>query len=159
MRSREVRADNLRPGLAAVELAILLPLLVLLLLGTWEVGRMVEVNQLLTNAAREGGRQASTGTKTVAEIKAEVVRYLQQNDIDGVTIDDVTVTNLTDATRAEPTDAEQLDQFRVTVSVPVDSVRFILLDRVTGVTTLSAQSDWYSMRDLPITVNSTIPLN
>ena len=51
-----------RRGVAAVEAALLLPLALLLMLGTWEVGRMVEVSQILNNAAREGGRSASTGS-------------------------------------------------------------------------------------------------
>jgi Flp pilus assembly protein TadG len=148
-----------RRAVAAVELALLLPLLVTLLLGAWEVGRMVEVQQLLTNAVREGGRQASTGSKTVAQVKADVVNYLVRNGITSVTANDVTVTNLTSSSRPEPTQAEQLDQFQVTVSIPFNSVRWILLNQITSASQLSATADWYSMRDIPITVASDIPLN
>ena len=50
-----------RTGTAAVELAVCLPFLLVLILGIWEVGRMVMVQQLIANAAREGGRQAAAG--------------------------------------------------------------------------------------------------
>lgn len=145
-------------GIAAVELALIMPVLVLLLVGIWEVGRMVEVQQLLTNAAREGGRQASTGVKSSSQVKDDVVRYLTINGISGVAAKDVTVTNLTSSSRAEPTAANQLDQFRVTVSIPFSSVRWVILNQITSVKTLSASSDWYSMRDIPITVDASIPL-
>src|SRR5687767_1210234 len=118
--------SNSRRGVAAVELAVVLPFLLLLLLGIWEVGRMVEVQQLLTNATREGGRQASTGVKTVAQVKDEVAQYLKQNGISKVAASDVTVTNLTDSTRAEPASAVQLDRFRISVSIPFNSVRWVI---------------------------------
>src|SRR5947209_6013610 len=70
-----------RRGTAAVELAVCLPFLMILLVGVWEVGRMVEVKQLMCNAVREGGRQAATGTQTTAQVKQYVVNYLNTNGI------------------------------------------------------------------------------
>jgi Flp pilus assembly protein TadG len=153
------RQGQARRGIAAVELGVVLPLLLLLLVGIWEVGRMVEVEQLLVNAVREGGRQASTGVKTVDEVKDVVVRYLKQNGISAVSAQDVSVVNVTNAARYDPSMANQLDQFRITVSIPFDSVRWVLLDQITTVRTLTASADWYSMRDIPITVDYAIPLN
>jgi Flp pilus assembly protein TadG len=153
------RRGQARRGIAAVELGVVLPLLLLLLVGIWEVGRMVEVEQLLVNAVREGGRQASTGVKTVDEVKDVVVRYLKQNGISAVSAQDVSVVNVTNAARYDPSMANQLDQFRITVSIPFDSVRWVLLDQITSVRTLTASADWYSMRDIPITVDYAIPLN
>ena len=88
-----------RRGTAAVELAAILPILLIFLLGVWEIGRFVEVSQLLSNAAREGGRQASTSQKTTAQVQNIVVEYLQANGLASVTASNVTVTNLT-STRA-----------------------------------------------------------
>ena len=65
-----------RRGTAAVEAAVLLPLALMLMLGTWEVGRMVEVSQILNNAAREGGRSASTGQNTNSQVQQTVLNYL-----------------------------------------------------------------------------------
>jgi Flp pilus assembly protein TadG len=46
---------------AAVELVVLMPLLVGLLAGLWEVGRIVMVNNIMDNATREGCRLAISG--------------------------------------------------------------------------------------------------
>lgn len=148
-----------RRGVAAVEFAIVLPVLILMLVGLWEVGRMVMVQQLLANAAREGGRAASTGSKSVAQVKDAVVRYLTVNGIPKVTTADVTVVNLTSGGSAEPTAANQLDHFQVTVTIPFNNVRWIMMDQITSITTLSGQAEWYCMRDIPLAVTSTIPLN
>lgn len=153
-----MRLSPKRRGLAAIELAILLPLLLLLVVGLWEVGRMVEVQQVLANAAREGARQASTGVRSSTEVKDVVVRYLIQNGISGVTSKNVTVTNITSSARPEPNACEQLDQFKIAVTIPFSSVRWAVLDQLTSIQTLTGTTDWYSMRDIPITVDTAIPL-
>jgi Flp pilus assembly protein TadG len=50
-----------RRGAAAVEFAVCAPLLFLLLLGLWEVGRITEVGNVMWNSSREGARDASLG--------------------------------------------------------------------------------------------------
>ena len=58
MRRHHRRAP--RRGVAAVELAFVTVLLVVpLLIGIWEVGRLVQVQQVVSNAAREGARLAA----------------------------------------------------------------------------------------------------
>jgi len=54
-----VRAGADDDGQAAVELALVLPLLVLLLLGMVQVGLVVRDQVLLTHAAREAAREAA----------------------------------------------------------------------------------------------------
>src|SRR5262245_36889857 len=54
------RPEASRSGIAAVEFAFLLPFLLILLMGLWEVGRCVSMQNLLDNAAREGGRLGSS---------------------------------------------------------------------------------------------------
>ncbi len=147
-----------RRGTAAVEFAVASLFLVPLLIGLWEVGRMVEVQQLLANAAREGGRQASTGNLNTAAVQNIVASYLTRNGIP-CAASNVTVTNLTNASRSDPTTANQFDQFLVTVTIPFDSVRWVLLNQITSVKNLSASANWVSMKDVPITVNTAIPLN
>lgn len=46
-------------GAVAVEMAIVLPLLLLILIGTMEFGRVFNVQNSLTQAAREGARYAA----------------------------------------------------------------------------------------------------
>src|SRR5438105_13470314 len=65
-----------RRGTASVEFAACLLVLLPLLLGLWEVGRLVEVQQLVAHSAREGGRAAAAGQKTVAQIKQDVADHL-----------------------------------------------------------------------------------
>src|SRR5262249_3227792 len=76
-----------RRGAAAVELALLLPFLLALLLGVWEVGRLIQINQVLSNAAREGARQASTGEKTNDQVKLAVCQYLKNGGLNDHTPD------------------------------------------------------------------------
>ncbi|HWA99735.1 MAG TPA: TadE family protein, partial [Pirellulales bacterium] len=59
-RRRQLR--TVRRGAVAVEAALLLPVLVTLMLGVWEVGRMIQVYEILDNAVREGARVAAGGT-------------------------------------------------------------------------------------------------
>src|SRR5688500_17367158 len=70
-----------RRGAALVELALLLPLVLTLLLGVREVGRMIEVQQAVSNAAREGGRQAATGTRTTAQVQQAVINCLANSGL------------------------------------------------------------------------------
>jgi hypothetical protein len=48
----------------------------MLLMGIWEVGRIVEVNQVVWGAAREGARQCSTGTLALNQVATQVTIYL-----------------------------------------------------------------------------------
>jgi Flp pilus assembly protein TadG len=145
-------------GAIAVEVAMVLPLLLTLLLGVWDIGRLVDADQILNNAAREGGRQASTGQAAVSDVQNAVLNTLSQAGVPttGVT---VVVTNLTNASRSDPTTANQLDQFQVAVTMPSSNVRYITLSGLIGSNTLQAISIWSSMRDIPLTVSTTIPIN
>ncbi len=53
-------------GTATVELALVVPLLLLLLMGIIEFGLLFEDFMLLKNAAREGARTGATGNSTTA---------------------------------------------------------------------------------------------
>jgi Flp pilus assembly protein TadG len=140
-----------------VEAGILLPMLLVLLLGVWEVGRLVEVTQLVHNAAREAGRQASAGNKTMAEVEADALRYLQYAGV-RTTGASVTVTNMTGSADTPPKDAAQLDRYQVTVAVPFNNIPWIVMRRITSVTSISATSEWYSMNDIPVTVPNRLPM-
>lgn len=79
-------------GVAVVEGAmVLLPFLVMLL-GIFEAGRFFNVQQVLTDASREGARLAVmplSGTSTLpttGQIQSEVQRFLQAANIQGATI-------------------------------------------------------------------------
>lgn len=135
-----------RRGAAAVELAMLSPILVAMLLGIWEVGRMVETQQLLSNAAREGARQASTGTLTNDQVEDVVRTYLTAANVNVANLN-VTVANLTNPA-LDSRDALQLDHLRVTVVIPFADVQWVAFGYVaTPTSILTAESDWFSLKD------------
>lgn len=146
-----------RRGIAAVEAALTLPLILLMLLGMWEVGRMVQVQQLVENSAREAGRQASTGLRTLSEIEAQARDYLTHAGISttGMTL---TCQNLTDATRSDPTTATQLDRFKLVVSLPTSNVRWVAVGPFITDSRMVSEVEWTSMKDVPLTVSGTIPV-
>ena len=75
-----------RRGAAVVEFAVLAPLLFLLVFGMPEYGRMVMVQQILTNAAREGCRQAVLEGVTTSAITNTVQSYLSSSTIEGAKV-------------------------------------------------------------------------
>lgn len=92
-----------RRGVAAIELAFVFMLFVIpLMIGIWEVGRLVQVQQVVSNATREGARlsaqaytinSASTPTQIrVANVKEAVYEYLYAAGLTNLQRSDVTVT-------------------------------------------------------------------
>jgi len=145
------RGRRARAGAAAVEFAVTLPLLVTVMTGLWEVGRVVEVQQILNNAAREAARQAATGQLTNAQVQAVALSYLKfgLNDLNGtMTANAVaTVTDLT-APGTDASMATSLDQLQVVLTVPFANVRWVNINLVTTASTvLSAQATWVSLKD------------
>ena len=59
-----------------MEFAVVAPVFVLLVFGMIEYGRMVMVQQMLTNASREGARRAVLDGSTEADVRNVVKNYL-----------------------------------------------------------------------------------
>jgi Flp pilus assembly protein TadG len=167
--TRSIHRPERRAGAAAVEFAFTAPLLLVLLIGLWEVGRMVEAQQVLDNAAREGARQGSTGQRSLTEVQNTVTNYLSAAGFSTTGVS-VTVTNVTqNTTNADPRNYNHLDHFRINVTLPFNNVRWILLNRfspspssgfasISSPATLQAESDWYSMKDEQLTVSFLPPI-
>jgi Flp pilus assembly protein TadG len=148
--SPAVRSPRRRRGVAAVELAFTLTMLVTMLLGVLEMGRVLEVQQVLGNAAREGGRQASTGLLTNAQVGQVVTSFLAQSDLNLNTARvQVTVTNLTNP-GVDATQANQLDQLQVFVTIPYGDVALVNTNLMFSPSTLlKASANWPSQKDKP----------
>ena len=66
-----------RRAVAAVELAIVTPVLLTMLFGIIEFGWVFTVRQALVTAAREGARIASLPGSTVADVQSGIGEYTQ----------------------------------------------------------------------------------
>jgi Flp pilus assembly protein TadG len=135
-----------RAGAAIVEMAVVLPVILILLIGTLELARMFQVLQFMSNAAREGARSAATTESTNAQVSEVVVNYLNSQSVPTqnvvVSVQDLSSPG-TDAANAAP-----LDQLQVNVSIPWTDVRLVALYLVASpTTTLTAQATWFSQRD------------
>ena len=105
-----------------VEFAIVAPLFFLLVFGMIEYGRMVMVQQVITNASREGARRAVLDGATTTEVKTKIKNYLQSagfkkldERLDGyVTVDP-----------NPPTNAGYRQPVTVTIKVPFADVSWI----------------------------------
>jgi Flp pilus assembly protein TadG len=80
VRARSGAAKACRRGAAAVEFAVCLPLIVLILLGLWEVGRITEVQGVMWNSAREAARDASLGQDNLSAVASHLLTYLQSSE-------------------------------------------------------------------------------
>lgn len=68
---------NKRRGIAAVEFAVCVPILFLVLAGIWEVARITEVQQVMWNSVREAARDCSTGQTDFQTVANQLTTYLQ----------------------------------------------------------------------------------
>lgn len=84
------QARSRRRGAAAVEFAVVAPLLFLMVFGMIEYGRMVMVQQLLTNASREGARVAILQSSENSDVEAAVIDKI--GGIIPVTTSDIAIT-------------------------------------------------------------------
>ena len=144
-------------GVAALELALVLPVLSSLFLGVCEVGRMLDVQIMLENAVGVGGRQASTGVCTNAQVQQDVINCLT---LAGLPTKDVTVT-VADLTTpgTDASQAAQMDTLQVTVTIPFRDVRWAATSFVTNNNTiLSATSTFRSARVNPYPTNIQPPM-
>jgi len=120
-----------RRGTAVVEFALVAPLFFLLVMGMIEYGRMVMVQQILTNASREGARRAVLDGITTANVQTAVNTYLSGASITGAT---VTVTS------NAPVAPDYANSMTVVVQIPFSQVSWLPSPMYLGSKTLSAST-------------------
>ena len=143
-------------GVAAIEFALVLPVLVIFVLGLLEMGRYIEVRQILTLAAEEGARQASTGQMTDTQVVSVVTGCVAASGLPttGLT---VTVSDLTNP-GTDVSEATCLDNLQVTVTIPFINVRWCSSLLVTNSTTqVDATVYWVSSVPQAYPSNITAP--
>jgi len=108
---RKRQGKKRRLGAAAVEMAVVTPLLLTMLFGIIEFGYAFTVRQSLVTAAREGARIAALPGSSSADIQARIDDYLHPLNLNATT-------TLTRATVDNPTE-------RVSVTVPYSQVSLL----------------------------------
>jgi len=174
---RLVHRQRQRRGVAAVELGVVFgAVIVPLLLGLWELGRMIEVKQAVSASAREGARLAAqgftlNGVGTPTQIRVSTgspnVRDLVYMDLvaagfTNLQKSDVTVTfaflapTSTGVWPTEPFQGEKGQPFSLTVSVPWNKLRWVNLGLVNP-STISSTVTWRMLMDEPFVVDTSLP--
>jgi Flp pilus assembly protein TadG len=168
---RYSKSHSIRRGAAAVEMAFMMPLLLGLVVGVWEIGRFVQIQQIMNNAAREGARIASqatiintTGAYTQISVTGStpnvhdtVYQYLQGAGITNLTGLQVTFTYLNGNTAlTDPYQGVKNQQFLISVTLPYDNVQWSSLSLIDP-STVGASCTWQILVDDPFTVSTTLP--
>jgi Flp pilus assembly protein TadG len=108
---------------------VVVPVLILLVFGMLEFGRVMMVQQVLTNAAREGCRKATLPGSSSSDVTAVVNNYLTSSGISGANAPSVS---------PDPSSANAGDAITVTVSVPFNNVSWLPVPLFLSGKTLSA---------------------
>ncbi len=167
---RRTREPSQRSAAAAVEFAFMLPFLVVILLGLWEVGRLIEVQQILNNACREGARLAAQGhtinstgspidiqlSSGTPNIKTTISNYIREAGLDPTGLQVTFVYTSGDVTLTQPSQGVKGQQFTVSLTLPFNNVRWTLLG-LTNTTTLNATTNWQCLVDDPFAIDTTLP--
>ncbi|HVC92601.1 MAG TPA: TadE/TadG family type IV pilus assembly protein [Pirellulales bacterium] len=117
MNERGRRKSDSRRGAALVEFAVVVPVFLVFIVGMIEMGRAIMVQQLITNASREGARVAGyESTTQTSTVTSAVSAYLGNVNITGTT---------TTVSPDPPSGALDGQQVSVTVSVPYSQVSWV----------------------------------
>jgi Flp pilus assembly protein TadG len=141
-----VTKRNTERGAALIESAITIPIILLICVALFDLGRAYQTWQVLTNAAREGARVSIIAGRTDTDVQSAVRNYM---DVGGLTLDGKTIVigrNTVDLPTTPPTQASE-----VTVSYPFE---FIVLGPIMRMVDRgSTQGNALSMRGVAVMRN------
>jgi Flp pilus assembly protein TadG len=104
-----------RKGAAAVEFALLLPLLCTITLGMMEIGRGTMVSTIMYNAATNGAQVAAVPGATSSTVTTRINSVLTANNINTA---NATISILVNGVAADASTAVGNDKITVSVSIP-----------------------------------------
>lgn len=107
------RASNRREGIATSEMAICLPILILLTLATLETCTVIFLKETITIGAYEGARVGIRKQGTDAQVAAKVASFLESR---GISFD----SDFIEMSSPGFDNAADLENITVTVNVPCD---------------------------------------
>lgn len=116
-----------RQGVAAVEFAVIAPLVFLLVFGMIEFGRAIMVHELLNNSARNGARLGVIQGRSNSDVDAVIKDTLAKNNINAPLIS-IQVNGVEKDVSA----AETGDNITVTVSVQASEISWLPVDFFLG---------------------------
>ena len=162
------RSRPARDGVVAVEAAVIMSVVMILMLGVWEVGRMIQVSCVLQDAAHEAARLAAGGVNnnsnnltpvTVANVQTAAQNYLVAAGFPTAVANAAQVTVSTTCGWTDPGSAAPNDPFSVTVTLSgtAYSAMCWVPSNMTGLSQLSATVQWQSNNDKQVTVSTQLP--
>lgn len=118
-RHKQLASSHSRQGAAAVEFAVILPLIVLLILGAIEMGQAIMVQQTLIAASRAGARVYAVRQETTAQDVRDIVDVAMANaNISGYSVDP-------DPPFSQAKDIGHLEPVTISVSVPFSQIAWL----------------------------------
>jgi Flp pilus assembly protein TadG len=115
-----------RRGAASAELALVVPLFLLLICGTLETSRVCSVSEILTNVARDGCRVAVANGQTNSNAQTRMTTLLSNAGITGYSTPQI----LVNGTAGDVSTSAFGANITVTVSVPFGSVTWLPISYV-----------------------------
>jgi len=116
-------------GVAAVEMALILPVFFMIILGIVEFGRAMMISQLVTNAARQGARLSILEGTTNSDVQTEINDFLSEAADVASTNITVTITITPAPGNPDPGNdlsfAQAQDLCKVRVQVPFNAVSYL----------------------------------
>jgi Flp pilus assembly protein TadG len=166
-----------KSGVAAIELAfVTVAFVVPLIIAIWEIGRYIQVKQIVANSAREGARLAAQGFTVLSNgtqvqinvstgtpnVQQTVYDYLLGAGLSQLASTDVTVTftftspTTTGTYPTQPYLGTQGESFTVNVSIPWSKVKWSTLGLINP-TTVQYTVSWNMLVDTTFTINPALP--
>jgi Flp pilus assembly protein TadG len=134
-----VASRRTRSGVAAVEMAFIVPILALIALGMFELSRGVMVREILTGAARKGCRTGIIHQYGNSNIISDATNVMQDNGFDTTLFNpptigaiNITVTDPSGNILSDSLDAPPGSTVSVQVVVPTTSVNWVSSYWLTG---------------------------